>query len=57
MTFERLYSIVWPHKAASFNTVKRAEITLLCCSIFGILYDIPHYVHNQFGQEAVRSSW
>ena len=43
MTFERLYSIVWPHKAASFNMVKRAKITLLCCSIFGILYNIPHW--------------
>ena len=43
MTFECLYSIVWPHKAASFNMVKRAEITFLCYGIFGILYNIPHW--------------
>ena len=29
MTFERFYSIIRPHKAASFNTVKRTKITIL----------------------------
>ena len=43
MTFERFYSIIRPHKAASFNTVKRAKITISCMIIFSILYSIPHF--------------
>ena len=42
MTFERFYSIILPHKAASFNTVKRAKITVACIVIVSILYNIPH---------------
>ena len=29
MTFDRLYSIIRPHKAAAFNTVKKTKITML----------------------------
>ena len=43
MTFDRFYSIVKPHKAASFNTVKRAKIGIVCIVIFSILFDIPHF--------------
>ena len=43
MTFDRFYSIIMPHKAASFNTVKRTKITILCISVFGILFSIPHW--------------
>ena len=43
MTFERFYSIIRPHKAASLNTIKRAKITILCIVIFSIAYNIPHY--------------
>ena len=42
MTFERFYSIMQPHKAASFNTLKRAKITILGIVIFSVLYNIPH---------------
>ena len=42
MTFERFYSIIRPHKAASFNTVQRAKITITVCVIFGFLFNIPH---------------
>ena len=42
MTFGRFYSIIKPHKAASFNTVKRAKTTILCIVIFSIMYNIPH---------------
>ena len=42
MTFERVYGILRPHKAASFNTVKRAKITIICVVIFSILYNSPH---------------
>ena len=42
MTFDRFYSIIRPHKAASFNTVKRAKITIVCIVIFSILFNIPH---------------
>ena len=42
MTFDRFYSIIMLHKAASFNTVKRAKITVMCIILFSILYHIPH---------------
>ena len=42
MTFDRFYSIIKPHKAASFNTVKRAKITIACIVIFSVFYNIPH---------------
>ena len=42
MTFDRFYGIVRPHKASSFNTVKRAKITCLIIIIFSIIYNIPH---------------
>ena len=42
MTFERFYSIIKPHKAASFNTVKRAKIILSTVVILSILFNIPH---------------
>ena len=42
MTFDRLYSIIRPHKAASFNTVKRAKITIISVVVFGLIFNIPH---------------
>ena len=42
MTFDRFYSIVVPHKAALFNTFKRAKITVTCITIVSILYNLPH---------------
>ena len=42
MTFERFYSIVRPHKAASFNTVKRAKITILSIILISILFNLHH---------------
>ena len=42
MTFDRFFSIIRPHKAASFNTVKRAKMTISCIILFSILYNIPH---------------
>ena len=54
MTFDRFYSIIRPHKAASFNTVKRAKITVACIVILSILYNIPHlYVSAHVNWECV----
>ena len=54
MTFDRFYSIIKPHKAASFNTVKRAKITILCVVIFCILYNIPHlFITAQEGKQCI----
>ena len=51
MTFERCYSIIRPHKAASFNTVRRAKITIICIIIFSIVYNLPSwFVTAQDGQ-------
>ena len=41
MTFERFYSIIRPHKAASFNTVNRAKIIIVCIFTFYFTYSIP----------------
>ena len=48
MTFDRFYSIIAPHKAASFNTVKRAKITVACITIVSIFYNLPHYFLTSF---------
>ena len=42
MTFERFYSIIKPHKAASFNTVKRAKIPIACIVCFSNSVCIPN---------------
>ena len=42
MTFERFYSIIRPHKAASFNTVKRAQKIIICIVIFSLIFNLPH---------------
>ena len=42
MTFERFYSIIRPHKAASFNTVKRAKIIIGFIVIFSLVFNLPH---------------
>ena len=42
MTFERFYSIIMPHKAASFNTVKRAKILIGCIVVLSIGFNFPH---------------
>ena len=41
MTFERFYSIIQPHKAASFNTLKRAKITIVCIVFYSITIFSP----------------
>ena len=41
MSFERFYSIIRPHKAASFNTVKRAKVIITLIFVFNFLYGIP----------------
>ena len=42
-TFGRFYSIIRPHKAASFNTVKRAKITIASITVFSVFFNIPHF--------------
>ena len=41
ITFERFYSIMQPHKAASFNTVKKARIVILSITGGCISYSVP----------------
>ena len=54
MTFDRFYSIIRPHKAASFNTMKRAKISVLVIIIFSVLYNIPHlFVTLSTGKQCV----
>ena len=42
MTFERFYSIIQPHKAASFNTIKKAKILIALIIVLSIGFNFPH---------------
>ena len=42
MTFQRFYGIVQPHKAVSFNTVRKAKIIIASIVIFSFIYRFPH---------------
>ena len=54
MTFERFYSILRPHKAASFNTIKRAKITISCIILVSIVYTVPHlFITSASGRTCV----
>ena len=54
MTFDRFYSIIKPHKAASVNTVKRAKITTSSIIFASILYNIPHlFTSSDFGRQCM----
>ena len=51
ITFERFYSIIQPHKAASFNTVKRARIVILSVTGGCISYSVPFlFIGDDFGK-------
>ena len=50
-TFERFHSILRPHKAASFNTVKKAKITIAFIVVFSVLYNLPHLFISIFDGE------
>ena len=47
MTFERFYGIILPHKAASFNTVRKAKITIISCVTFGLLFNLPNLFYTK----------
>ena len=54
MTFERFYSIIRPHKAASFNTVKRAKIIIISIVILTACFNIPHlFVSSVQGRQCL----
>ena len=54
MTFDRFYSIIRPHKAASFNTVKRAKITIVTCILLSIVYNCPHlFITAEKGRQCI----
>ena len=54
MTFERFYSTIRPHKAASFNTVKRAKFSIVLIVATSIMYNIPHlFITLSVGRQCV----
>ena len=65
MTFDRFYSIIRPHKAASFNTIKRAKITIACAVVISMVFNIPHWFVTvndgwlclPFGNKAIMTRW
>ena len=57
LTYERFYSIVRPHKAASFNTTKRARIIVGCIIIFCALFNVPlYFTSSSFGVNCISFS-
>ena len=48
MTFERFYSIIQPHKAASFNTVKKARIIVSFIFLYGFIYSTPYLLISNY---------
>ena len=55
MTFQRFYSIIRPHQAASFNTVKKAKIIIASIIVFSFLYCSPHMLTTYFvGRYCIR---
>ena len=54
MTFERFYSIIQPHRAASFNTVKRAKIIIVCIIVFGFsYYSLFSFISDNIGRYCI----
>ena len=54
LTFDRFYSIVRPHKADSFNTVRRTKITIFCAVLLSILFNISNlFISDNKGWECV----
>ena len=54
MTFDRLHSIIMPHKAASFNTVNREKTMVVLIATISILYNLPHlYLTSYVGWECI----
>ena len=54
VTFERVYSIIRPHKAASFNTMKRAKLTIIFIVLIHIIYGLPYlYLTSASGRSCV----
>ena len=54
MTFDRFYSVFRPHKTASFNTVKRAKVTIVFIVIFSLLFNIPYlYIMTHEGRVCI----
>ena len=54
MTFDRFYSVIRPHKDASFNTVKRAKFSIYSIIICSMLYNIPHlFISNNNNWECL----
>ena len=57
MTFERFYSIMRPHKAASFNTVQKAKMTIICICIFSFTFHIPYlFVSGNDGRICIQNT-
>ena len=48
MTFERFYSIIMPHKTASFNTVEKAKIIIGITVVLSIGFNFPHLFLSDF---------
>ena len=58
MTFECFYSIVRPHKVASFNTIKRAKFTIGLIYTFSFSYNIPYlFIADNDGRICIQNKF
>ena len=48
MTFERCYCIIQPHQAASFNTIRKAKMSIIFIVIFSALFSIPNSLFSDY---------
>ena len=58
MTFERFYRVIRPHKAASFNTIKRAKIIISFTYTFSFSYNIPYlFIADNDGRICIQNKF
>ena len=43
MTFDKIFAIRFPHKSASFNTPRRANIVVIVIVIVSVICNLPHF--------------
>ena len=54
MTIDKFIAIKWPHRAATYSTLRKVKFIILGISIFTFLYNIPHlFVASLFRNECL----
>lgn len=51
ITYNRFVAVVFPHKAASLNTLKKSYIIVACTLVFSFIINLPHFFNFRPIQE------